>query len=59
MDVTSRIRIKHSCEYSSHLVPVLTLFVVFFWFVFCFVFVLFCFLFCYVFGLNTIPEKVC
>ena len=29
MDVTSRIRIKHSCQYPSHLVPVLPLCVVF------------------------------
>ena len=46
MDVTSRIRIKHSC----HLVPVLPLCVVFFFFFFFFV--------CSVFGLNNIPEKV-
>ena len=46
MDVTSRIRIKHSC----HLVPVLPLCVVFFFFFFLFV--------CSVFGLNNIPEKV-
>ena len=50
MDVTSRIRIKHSCQYSSHLVPVLPLCVVFFLFVFLF--------FGSVFGLNNISEKV-
>ena len=54
MDVTSRIRIKHSCQYSSHLVPVLPLCVVFFVVVVFF----FCCFFGSVFGLNNIPEKV-